>query len=78
MLRPLTEVAREVAPLSVVLADAKFDNEQNHCHVHEWLGAMNVISAKRGKATGRVQGHRAQNARAFASQRALVGRVFLA
>jgi hypothetical protein len=51
MLRPLTEAAQEVAPLGVVLADAEFDSEQNHRHVHERLGAVSVIPAKRGKAT---------------------------
>jgi hypothetical protein len=45
---------REVAPLGVVLADAEFDSDQNHRHVHERLGAVSVIPAKRGKATWRL------------------------
>jgi hypothetical protein len=83
MLRPLTEAAQEeVAPLGVVLADAEFDSEQNHRHVHERLGAVSVIPAKRGKATWRLQGHRAQMRVAFPSRlyrrRALVESVFSA
>lgn len=82
MLRPLTEAAQEAAPLGVVLADAEFDSEQNHHHVHERLGAVSVIPAKRGKATWRLQGHRAQMRVAFPSRlyrrRALVESVFSA
>jgi Transposase DDE domain/Transposase domain (DUF772) len=82
MLRPLSEAAQEVAPLGVVLADAEFDSEQNHRHVHERLGAVSVIPAKRGKATWRLQGHRAQMRVAFPSRlygrRALVESVFSA
>ncbi len=79
----LTEAAREVAPLGVVLADAQFDSEQkNHRHVHERLGAVSVIPAKRGKATWRLQGYRAQMRIAFPSRlyrrRALVESVFSA
>lgn len=54
MLRPLTEAAQGVAPLGVVVADAEFDSEHNHRHVHERLGAVSVIPAKRGKATWRL------------------------
>ncbi len=50
-LRPLTKATRRVAPLSVVLAGAEFDSEHNHRRVHERLGAVGVIPAKRGKAT---------------------------
>jgi Transposase DDE domain/Transposase domain (DUF772) len=82
MLRPLTEAARKVAPLGVVLADAEFDSEHNHRHVHERLGAVSVIPAKRGKATWQLQGYRAQMRVAFPSQlyrrRALVESVFSA
>src|SRR3712207_5928116 len=82
MLRPLTEAARKVAPLGVVLADAEFDSEYNHRHVHERLGAVSVIPAKRGKATWQLQGYRAQMRVAFPSQlyrrRALVESVFSA
>jgi Transposase DDE domain len=81
-LRPLTEAARKVAPLGVVLADAEFDSEHNHRHVHERLGAVSVIPAKRGKATWQLRGYRAQMRVAFPSQlyrrRALVESVFSA
>ena len=51
-----TEAARKVAPLGVVLADAEFDSEHNHRHVHKRLGAVSVIPAKWGKATWQLQG----------------------
>ena len=44
----------------VVLADAEFDSEHNHRHVHERLAAASVIPAKRGKATWHVQGYGAK------------------
>lgn len=68
MLRPLVDSAHAVTPLGLVLADAEFDSEQNHCHVRERLGAVSVIPAKRGKATWCVQGHRAQMRTAFPRQ----------
>ena len=74
--------AHAVTPLGLVLADAEFDSEQNHRHVRERLGAVSVIPAKRGKATWRVQGHRAQMRAAFPRQlyqrRALVESVISA
>jgi IS5 family transposase len=82
MLRPLVDSAHAVTPLGLVLADAEFDSEQNHRHVRERLGAVSVIPAKRGKATWRVQGHRAEMRAAFPHQlyrrRALVESVFSA
>jgi Transposase DDE domain/Transposase domain (DUF772) len=83
MLRPLVDAAHEVTPLGLVLADAEFDSEQNHCHVREQLKAASVIPAKRGKATSwRVQGHRAKMRAAFPRRlyrrRALVESVFWA
>lgn len=54
MLRPLVDAAHAVTPLGVVLADAEFDSEHNHRHVHERLAAASVIPAKRGKATWHV------------------------
>jgi IS5 family transposase len=82
MLRPLVDSAHAVTPLGLVLADAEFDSEQNHRHVRERLGAVSVIPAKRGKATWRVQGHRAEMRAAFPRQlyrrRALVESVFSA
>ncbi len=82
MLRPLVDAAHEVSPLGLVLADAEFDSEQNHRHVRERLAAVSVIPANRGKATWRVQGHRAKMRAAFPRQlyrrRALVESVFSA
>lgn len=82
MLRPLADAAHKVTPLSVVLADAEFDSEQNHRYVREQLKASSVIPAKRGKPTWQVQGYRAQMRVAFPShlyrQRALVESVFSA
>lgn len=82
MLRPLVEAAHEVTPLSLVLADAEFDSEQNHRFVRERLAAASVIPANRGKATWRVQGYRAKMRAAFPRQlyrrRALVESVFSA
>lgn len=82
MLRPLVDAAHEVTPLGVVLADAEFDSEHNHRHVHERLAAASVIPAKRGKATWHVQGYRAKMRVAFPRQlyrrRALVESVFSA
>ncbi|MDQ3929468.1 MAG: transposase [Chloroflexota bacterium] len=82
MLRPLVDAAHEVTPLGVVLADAEFDSEHNHRHVHEQLAATSVIPAKRGKATWRVEGYRAKMRAAFPRQlytrRALVESVFSA
>jgi hypothetical protein len=82
MLRPLVDGAHEVTPLGLVLADAEFDSEQNHRHVHERLAAASVIPAKWGKASWRVQGYRAKIGAAFPRQlyrrRALVETVFSA
>jgi hypothetical protein len=82
MLRPLVDAAHEVTPLGGVLADAEFDSEHNHRHVHDQLAAASVIPAKRGKATWQVQGHRAKMRAAFPRQlyrkRALVESVFSA
>jgi hypothetical protein len=82
MLRSLVDAAHEVTPLGLVLADAEFDSEQNHRHVRERLTAASVIPAKRGKATWRVQGYRAQMRAAFPSrlyrQRVLAESVFSA
>jgi hypothetical protein len=55
MLRLLVDAAHTGTPLGLVLTDAEFDSERNHCHVREQLGAMSVIPAKRGKETWRVQ-----------------------
>ncbi len=75
--------SRGYSTLGVVLADAEFDSEHNHRHVHEQLvAATSVIPAKRGKATWRVEGYRAKMRAAFPRQlytrRALVESVFSA
>jgi hypothetical protein len=68
MLRPLVDAAHEVTPLGVVLADAEFEGEYNHCHVRERFAAESVILTKRGKATWQVQDHRAKMRAAFPCQ----------
>lgn len=79
-LRPLVSAAHEVAPIGLVLADAEFDSERNHCHVRDVIGADSVIPAKRGKADWKIKGVRAQMRKRFPrkrySQRAQVESVF--
>ena len=58
-LRPMIDAANAVTPITRVLADAEFDSELNYQHVRA-LGATSVIPAKRGKATWRRHGVRAQ------------------
>ena len=58
------DAAHAVTPITRVLADAEFDSELNHQHVRA-LGATSVIPAKRGKATWRIHGIRAQMRRHF-------------
>lgn len=81
-LRPLVNAAQQVTPIGVVLADAEFDSERNHQHIRHVLGAHSIIPAKRGKATWRIQGIRAQMRRCFPArpyaQRAQVESVFSA
>jgi len=81
-LRPLVTAAVPVVPIRQVLADAEFDSERNHRHIREVLGATSIIPAKRGKATWRRRGVRAQMQadfpRAEYAQRALVESVFSA
>ncbi len=81
-LRPLVDAAVPVVPILQVLADAEFDSERNHRHIREVIGAASVIPAKRGKATWRIQGIRAQMRAAFPraayAQRSLVESVFSA
>jgi hypothetical protein len=52
MLRPLVDAAYELTPLGLVLADAKFDSEQNHRHVRERLAAASVIPASGVRRVG--------------------------
>ena len=81
-LRPLVDVAKQVAPIRLVLADAEFDSERNHQHIRWVIGADSIIPAKRGKANWRVQGTRARMRTDFPkarySQRALVESVISA
>ena len=48
-----------------MLADAEFDSERNHQHIRRVLKATSVIPAKRGKASWRIQGVRAQMRKRF-------------
>jgi hypothetical protein len=79
-LRPLVDAAHMIAPVDLVLADGEFDSEWNHRHVREQLKAHSIIPAKRGKATWKIQGVRAQMRAEFPQeqygQRALVESVF--
>jgi hypothetical protein len=64
-LRPLVDAAQQVTPVGLVLADAEFDSERNHQHIRQVLGAKSIIPAKRGKATWKIKGVRAQMRRRF-------------
>jgi hypothetical protein len=60
----MIDAADAVTPITRVLADAEFDSERNHQHIRA-LGATSVIPAKRGKATWRIHGIRAQMRQRF-------------
>ena len=79
-LRPLVDTAHRIAPVDLVLADGEFDSEWNHRHVREQLKAHSIIPAKRGKATWKIGGVRAQMRADFPQkqygQRALVESTF--
>ncbi|MBI2867462.1 MAG: transposase, partial [Chloroflexi bacterium] len=64
-LRPLVNAAHLQVPIGLVLADAEFDSERNHQHIRQVLKARSIIPTKRGKATWRIKGIRAQMRRAF-------------
>ncbi|MGH9638346.1 MAG: transposase, partial [Candidatus Angelobacter sp.] len=64
-LRPLLDQAVQVNPIHLVVADAEFDSERNHLHIRQRLGAQSVIPAKRGKASWKLHGIRAQMRAAF-------------
>jgi hypothetical protein len=64
-LRPPVDAAHQVTPIGLVLADAEFDSERNHQHVRQVVGAKSVIPAKRGKASWKIKGVRAQMRRRF-------------
>ena len=69
-LRPLLD---EIAPanqrIGVVVADAEFDSERNHLHIRQKLGAESIIPAKRGHASWKIHGVRAQMRAAFPVER---------
>ena len=65
-LRPLLdEVAAAGHAIGTVVADAEFDSERNHQHIRGQLGAKSIIPAKRGKASWKLHGVRAQMRAAF-------------
>lgn len=64
-LRPLVDTANQTISIGWVLADAEFDSERNHQHIRQVLKATSVIPAKRGKASWRIQGVRAQMRKRF-------------
>ena len=81
-LRPLVDAASQVVAIGTVLADAEFDSERNHQHIRQRLGAHSIIPAKKGKASWRLQGVRAQMRHRFPRRRygprALVESIFSA
>ena len=80
LLRPLLDMAHQVMPASLVLADAEFDSERNHKHIREVHHMQSIIPAKRGKKTWKLKGVRAQMKSNFPSkkycQRNLIETVF--
>jgi hypothetical protein len=82
LLRPLLDIAHQVMPASLVLADAEFDSERNHKHIREVHHMKSIIPAKRGKKTWHLKGIRAQMKNNFPakkySQRNLIETVFSA
>jgi len=80
LLRPLLDMAHQVMPASLVLADAEFDSERNHKHIREVHHMQSIIPAKRGKKTWKLKGIRARMKNNFPakkySQRNLIETVF--
>jgi len=80
LLRPLLDMAHQVMPASLVLADAEFDSERNHKHIREVHHMQSLIPAKRGKKTWKLKGIRARMKNNFPakkySQRNLIETVF--
>jgi IS5 family transposase len=80
LLRPLVDIAHQVMPASLVLADGEFDSERNHKHIREIHHMQSIIPAKRGKKTWRLKGIRTQMKSNFPakkySQRNLIETVF--
>jgi hypothetical protein len=77
VLRPLVSAANQRVPSGLVLAKAEFDRERHHQHIRQLLQANSIIPAKRGGATWRLQGGRAQMRQALPAdlyrRRALIG-----
>lgn len=80
LLRPLVDIAHQIMPASLVLADAEFDSERNHKHIREVHPMQSIIPAKRGKKTWKLKGVRAQMKSNFPAkkycQRNLIETVF--
>lgn len=80
LLRPLVDMAHQLMPASLVLADGEFDSERNHRHIREVHHMQSIIPAKRGKKTWQLKGIRAQMKSNFPakqySQRNLIETVF--
>ncbi len=68
-LRPLLDEAVQGKPVALVLADAEFDSERNHRHIRHCHGADSIIPAKRGKASWKIHGIRAQMRANFPAER---------
>jgi IS5 family transposase len=79
-LRPLVDTACRSLPIQTVLADAEFDSERNHRHIRQVHGLHSIIPAKRGKASWKKHGVRAEMQQHFPKElyrkRALVETVF--
>lgn len=69
LLRPLVDIAYQVMPASLVLADGEFDSERNHKHIREIHHMQSIIPAKRGKKTWHLKGIRAQMKNNFPAKR---------
>lgn len=80
LLRPLVDIAHQVMPASLVLADGEFDSERNHRHIRDVHHMKSIIPAKRGKKTWKLKGIRAQMKSNFPAnkycQRNLIETVF--
>lgn len=81
-LRPLVVMGQYVGAIERVLADGELDSERNHRFIRQAVGAASVIPARRGKASWKKQGIRAELAADFPAakygQRSLVESVFSA
>ena len=61
----LIDQAHQLSPVRVVLADAEFDSERNHQHVHRVVGAQSVIPPKRSRPEWKIRGFRAVMRQSF-------------